>query len=91
MYSFLICSFPHVTGKKKRLLELFGSWCSDVSTLILETPENMVLRRDIYDRDMINSWGNGRRVTLLGDAAHPMQPNLGQGGCMAIEVKGTTL
>lgn len=73
------------SGKKKRLLELFGSWCSDVSTLILETPENMVLRRDIYDRDMINSWGNGRRVTLIGDAAHPMQPNLGQGGCMAIE------
>ncbi|XP_074322426.1 zeaxanthin epoxidase, chloroplastic-like isoform X4 [Apium graveolens] len=46
----------------------------------------MVLRRDIYDRDMINSWENGRRVTLLGDAAaYPMQPNLGQGGCMAIE------
>ncbi|KAL8122222.1 hypothetical protein AgCh_018825 [Apium graveolens] len=36
--------------------------------------------------DMINSWENGRRVTLLGDAAaYPMQPNLGQGGCMAIE------
>lgn len=45
----------------------------------------MILRRDIYDRDMIYSWGNGR-VTLLGDAAHPMQPNFGQGGCMAIEV-----
>lgn len=25
-------------------------------------------------------------MTLLGDAAHAMQPNLGQGGCMAIEV-----
>ncbi|XP_017245167.1 zeaxanthin epoxidase, chloroplastic [Daucus carota subsp. sativus] len=73
------------SGKKKRLLQLFGSWCSDVSTLILETPEDKILRRDIYDRDMINSWGNGRRVTLIGDAAHPMQPNLGQGGCMAIE------
>lgn len=45
----------------------------------------MILQRDIYDRDMINTWGIGR-VTLLGDAAHPMQPNLGQGGCMAIEV-----
>ena len=45
----------------------------------------MILQRDIYDRDMIYSWGIGR-VTLLGDAAHPMQPNLGQGGCMAIEV-----
>lgn len=54
-------------------------------TLISETPENMILQRDIYDRDMINTWGIDR-VTLLGDAAHPMQPNLGQGGCMAIEV-----
>ncbi|CAK9177406.1 unnamed protein product [Ilex paraguariensis] len=44
----------------------------------------MILRRYIYDRDMIYTWGIGR-VTLLGDAAHPMQPNLGQGGCMAIE------
>jgi len=56
-----------------------------VIALISETPENMILQRDIYDRDMINTWGIDR-VTLLGDAAHPMQPNLGQGGCMAIEV-----
>ncbi|GFZ02754.1 zeaxanthin epoxidase [Actinidia rufa] len=71
-------------GKKERLLELFGSWCSNVVTLISETTEDMILQRDIYDRDMIYSWGIGC-VTLLGDAAHPMQPNLGQGGCMAIE------
>ncbi|KAF8403897.1 hypothetical protein HHK36_012003 [Tetracentron sinense] len=70
--------------KKKRLLELFGCWCGEVVTLISETQEDMIIRRDIYDRDMIYSWGRGR-VTLLGDAAHPMQPNLGQGGCMAIE------
>ena len=30
------------------------------------------------------TWSSGR-VCLLGDAAHPMMPNLGQGGCMAIE------
>ncbi|QCD85493.1 zeaxanthin epoxidase [Vigna unguiculata] len=75
---------PFPEGKKKRILDLFGNWCNEVIALISETPENMILQRDIYDRDMINTWGIDR-VTLLGDAAHPMQPNLGQGGCMAIE------
>ncbi|OVA20869.1 Monooxygenase [Macleaya cordata] len=71
-------------AKKKKLLEMFGSWCSEVINLISETPEHMILRRDVYDRDMLYSWSRGR-VTLLGDSAHPMQPNLGQGGCMAVE------
>ncbi|CAL0328723.1 unnamed protein product [Lupinus luteus] len=79
-------SAPTLEGKnkKKRVLELFGKWCNDVVTLISETPEHEILQRNIYDRDMISTWGIGR-VTLVGDAAHPMQPNLGQGGCMAIE------
>ncbi|KAK1552769.1 hypothetical protein Q3G72_023201 [Acer saccharum] len=76
---------PGGNGKKKRLVELFGQWCGEVIDLISKTPEDVILRRDIYDRDMMDDcWGIGR-VTLLGDAAHPMQPNLGQGGCMAIE------
>ncbi|BFG20088.1 hypothetical protein CerSpe_063620 [Prunus speciosa] len=71
-------------GKKMLLEEKFGKWCDEVVALIQETPESMILQREIYDRDMIYSWGIGR-VALLGDAAHPLQPNLGQGGCMAIE------
>lgn len=38
----------------------------------------------LYDRDPIPQWTRGR-VTLLGDAAHPMLPYLGQGACQAIE------
>jgi 2-polyprenyl-6-methoxyphenol hydroxylase-like FAD-dependent oxidoreductase len=39
---------------------------------------------DISDRAPSARWGEGR-VTLLGDAAHPMTPNVGQGACQAIE------
>ncbi|KAM0895751.1 hypothetical protein ACQ4PT_023648 [Festuca glaucescens] len=71
-------------GKKKRLLELFSGWCDNVIDLLNATDEEAILRRDIYDRPPTINWGKGR-VTLLGDSVHAMQPNLGQGGCMAIE------
>ena len=38
----------------------------------------------LYDRDPIPRWTRGR-ATVLGDAAHPMLPYLGQGACQAIE------
>ncbi|KAL0430290.1 UNVERIFIED_CONTAM: Zeaxanthin epoxidase, chloroplastic [Sesamum radiatum] len=71
-------------GRKERLLRLFEGWCDNVIDLLLATDEDSILRRDIYDRTPIFTWGKGR-VTLLGDSVHAMQPNLGQGGCMAIE------
>ena len=55
-----------------------------IPALIDATPEALILRHDIYDRPPLTWWGQGR-VTLLGDAAHPMTPNLGQGACQAIE------
>nr|GMD53916.1 zeaxanthin epoxidase, chloroplastic [Ipomoea batatas] len=71
-------------GKKERLLKIFEGWCDNVIDLLLATDEDAILRRDIYDRTLSLTWGKGR-VTLLGDSIHAMQPNLGQGGCMAIE------
>src|SRR5207248_5824333 len=43
-----------------------------------------IFRNDILDRPPIRTWGTGR-ATLLGDAAHPTTPNLGQGACQALE------
>ncbi|RDV37032.1 FAD-binding protein [Bradymonadaceae bacterium TMQ3] len=52
--------------------------------MIAATPPAQVLRNDIFDRPPLKRWGE-KNVTLLGDAAHPMAPNLGQGACSAIE------
>ncbi|HEU4892587.1 MAG TPA: FAD-dependent monooxygenase [Vicinamibacterales bacterium] len=69
---------------KTRLMRLFGDWHQPIPELIRSTAEDTILRNDIYDRDPAERWGSGR-ITLLGDAAHPMTPNLGQGACQAIE------
>ncbi|MFL6336060.1 MAG: FAD-dependent monooxygenase [Pyrinomonadaceae bacterium] len=67
-----------------KLLRLFESWCAPVRELIEATPSEHILRNAAYDRPAAARWGEGT-VTMLGDAAHPMTPNLGQGGCVAVE------
>jgi 2-polyprenyl-6-methoxyphenol hydroxylase-like FAD-dependent oxidoreductase len=69
---------------RRAVLERFQGFCEPVMALVEATPQERVFRTDICDRPPIASWSRGR-VTLIGDAAHPTTPNLGQGGCMAIE------
>jgi 2-polyprenyl-6-methoxyphenol hydroxylase-like FAD-dependent oxidoreductase len=69
---------------REELLRLFGDWCEPVPDLIRATPANALVRNAVTDRQPVEKWGHGC-VTLLGDAIHPMTPNLGQGGCLAIE------
>jgi 2-polyprenyl-6-methoxyphenol hydroxylase-like FAD-dependent oxidoreductase len=71
-------------GRKAKLLEDFGGWPEPVATAIDATPEEEIVGLPIFDRKPVQSWGRGR-VTLLGDAAHPMTTNTSQGGNQAIE------
>jgi len=66
------------------MLELFHDWHDPIPAVIEATAEEDILRNPIYESKPLRHWSRGR-VTLLGDAAHTMTPNLGQGACQAIE------
>jgi 2-polyprenyl-6-methoxyphenol hydroxylase-like FAD-dependent oxidoreductase len=69
---------------KAELLERHRGWVDPIEEIIAATDESLITRLDIYDRDPVERWGEGR-VTLLGDAAHAMTTNLAQGACQTVE------
>ena len=71
-------------GRKADCLTTFAGFPEPFVHALHQTPEADILRHDVYDRAPLLHFGDAR-VTLLGDACHPMTPNLGQGACMAIE------
>ena len=72
-------------GSLNALRSRFSSYANPVPAILERLGDHPIYRDDIYDREPLGqTWGQGR-VSLIGDAAHPVLPNIGQGGCMAIE------
>jgi 2-polyprenyl-6-methoxyphenol hydroxylase-like FAD-dependent oxidoreductase len=71
-------------GRKRELQQMFAGWHEPISDFLDATDEDKILKHGARDCAPLRRWGYGM-VSLLGDAAHPCTPNLGQGGCMALE------
>ncbi|GAA5055949.1 2-polyprenyl-6-methoxyphenol hydroxylase-like FAD-dependent oxidoreductase [Thermocatellispora tengchongensis] len=71
--------------EKAELARLFGGWHAPIPQAIALADPATVMRHDIYSLNEPLPTLHRGRVALLGDAAHAMTPNLGQGACQAIE------
>lgn len=88
VYWFACENMPEHDQPEHRLALLahrFRHWHDPIPQLIAATPENTLSRHDVhYLRARLSSFVEGR-VALLGDAAHAVTPDIGQGACLAIE------
>jgi len=69
-------------GDPGTLAREFAGWDPMVETIIANV--TTTFRWGLYDREPLPNWTRGR-LTLLGDAAHPMLPHAGQGANQAVE------
>jgi 2-polyprenyl-6-methoxyphenol hydroxylase-like FAD-dependent oxidoreductase len=71
-------------ARKRAAIERFRGFTDPVLRVIDATSEEAIFRTDVFDRPPDERWGH-ERVTLLGDAAHPMTFAVGQGAAQALE------
>jgi hypothetical protein len=75
---------PEPGGRKTTVLRHFASWHSPIPDLVEATPDDQILLHPIYKMEPLTTWTRDR-ASLVGDAAHPIEPSLGMGACLAIE------
>jgi 2-polyprenyl-6-methoxyphenol hydroxylase-like FAD-dependent oxidoreductase len=63
----------------------FAGWHHPVADILAAMPEEKLLQHPISDRRPAGPWHIDEKIVLIGDAAHPLTPNLGQGASMALE------
>ncbi|GAB2967619.1 FAD-dependent monooxygenase [Saccharothrix stipae] len=64
--------------------EHLTSWHDPIPRLLAATPTDRIVVTDVRDAKPLPAWSRGR-VVLVGDAAHPSLPNMGQGTSQAFE------
>jgi 2-polyprenyl-6-methoxyphenol hydroxylase-like FAD-dependent oxidoreductase len=74
----------HASDRLPELVERFGNWHEPICDVLRATDPGNLLFTDIYDRRPLRHWGKGAAI-LVGDAAHPGAPALGQGTSQAFE------